>query len=374
MKDAMTQSDSLRKAAILVSLLDARSADAILDPMDEQLSAQVRQAVMELDEVSAAEQESVLADFFGRGNDGDQADGGVELEIGDQQGDTHCDLFSRQTLRPKASSAPSLSFLADVAPALLADLLAREHPQTIAVVVAHLPAEHAGQVLERLPPALATEALSRMAWLTTPLPEVLADLESELRRRLAPHGPAPAVGPASLDSVRAILESLPGPTRAELINRLARQDERLVRRLEAPLRGKSSQPVEAGEIVSRRFRLQTKRHLPAPQRQAAVSVPYLEFEDLSLLADGDLARLGAAASGQTLALALIEADELLTRRILQVLPRSDAAELRRRLQQPGPLRLKEIDQAQRQLAELAQQLAHRGHIALPASRRFAAAA
>src|SRR5687767_1770629 len=77
----MSRPTSIRKAAILVSLLDVPSADALLESMGEELSDRVRSAVMELDDVSDAEQEEVLAEFFGHG--GSAADAGVELELSD---------------------------------------------------------------------------------------------------------------------------------------------------------------------------------------------------------------------------------------------------------------------------------------------------
>src|SRR5688572_21157927 len=144
----MTRIHSIRKAAILVSLLEPRDADALLEPMGEELAAQVRHAVMELDDVAPEEQEQVLAEFFGRG---DRFYGGVEVEL------------TTSAEQPSAPKAPSFDFLADVPPAAIADVLALEQPQTIAVVVAQVRPEIAAGLLEHLPPALATEALARMA-------------------------------------------------------------------------------------------------------------------------------------------------------------------------------------------------------------------
>src|SRR5262245_49411756 len=132
----MTNPASIRKAAILVSLLDARSADAILQPMPDELAAKVRHAVMELDEVSLQEQDDVLAEFFGRGRDDRRDAGGVELQLGLENSES-IDVQSTGIERDEidAATVPSLTFLADVPAALLADMLPRERPQTVAVVV-----------------------------------------------------------------------------------------------------------------------------------------------------------------------------------------------------------------------------------------------
>lgn len=371
----MTNTDSIRKAAILISLLDTHSADALLDSMGEELAAKVRQAVMDLFDVSPQEQEQVLSDFLCRPAQNDFYDGGVELAVSSDGLDHHLP----ETRQPPAevscsAGAPSLRFLEDIAPAIVADALLHEQPQTVAVVVAHLTPEHAGQVLERLPPSLATEALSRMAWLNPPAPEVLADLESALRRRLAPFGGTTRGGQPGVASVKAILASLSDARRTELIDRLARQDERLARRLESAAEPRFQTQEEHNQVVSFRYRLDDSHYRTSSPPGSQSAAPLVEFEDLTLLSDRDLGRIAAAADPQTLALALIEADERLSRRLLRGLPSADAAAIRQRLAQPGPMRLKDIDHAQRQLADLARHLASRGQISLPHSRHFAAAA
>jgi flagellar motor switch protein FliG len=64
----------------------------------------------------------------------------------------------------------------------------------------------------------------------------------------------------------------------------------------------------------------------------------------------------------------------LLQRVLRQLPGKDAAELRQRLDHPGPVRLREIEQAQQQLASVASRLIQRGELQLPKSARFAATA
>ncbi len=368
----MTRHPSIRKAAVLVSLLDARDADALLEPMGEELAAQVRHAVMELDDVTAEEQEQVLAEFFGRGAAFDsQQDGddGVEIELSD----AHVERQPRSPASSSALPAPTFDFLADVPAHAMAEVLGAEHPQTIAVVVAHLRPEIAGRVLEHLPPALATEALSRMAWLIMPAAEVLSDLECELRRRLAPFVHGASGRSSSLAGVQAILAALPGQSRRQWMDRLAQHDEQLASRLDASGPFAETAGVDDAGVISLQYRLESSPRGPSAARGPA-PLPLVEFEDLLLLADRDLAAIAAAAHEQLLALALIDADPRLAQRFLALLPTRDAAQLRSRLAQPGPLRLREIDEAQRQLADLARDLASQGEITLPNSRHFAAAA
>ena len=62
----MTLTPTLRKAAILISSLDARTGDALLEQIGEAQSQRVRDAVMELGDVPAEEQERILAEFDSR--------------------------------------------------------------------------------------------------------------------------------------------------------------------------------------------------------------------------------------------------------------------------------------------------------------------
>src|SRR6476620_1607924 len=77
-------SPSLRKAAVFIAALDERAADAILQQMSSEDAAKVRSALVELDNVPAAEQRQVLADFLQAQSGGRQpadAGGGVDLEL-----------------------------------------------------------------------------------------------------------------------------------------------------------------------------------------------------------------------------------------------------------------------------------------------------
>jgi flagellar motor switch protein FliG len=100
----------------------------------------------------------------------------------------------------------------------------------------------------------------------------------------------------------------------------------------------------------------------------------VSFEELAALTDQEWALLFRAAEQPIVMLALTGASEQLLQRITRRLSRREAQQLRERLEQTGPLRLSDIEQAQRHLAGLAAQLMARGQIKRPERRGFAAAA
>jgi flagellar motor switch protein FliG len=379
-------SPSLRKAAVLLAALDEHAADALLLQMGADEAAKVRSALAELDEIPADEQQQVLAEFLRRQGApalaATQAHEDVSLQIGTllERSIAPASSTDREAislLAPPGNHEP-LAFLQEVAADALADILRREHPQTIAVVVAHLPPGHAAALLQALPPELATDALERMAALDELSPEVCMDLARGLRQALAPHLRSAAVDAESLARLSAVLEAMDFRQRQQVVLQLADRNTFLLRRLGL---SPPAEPIAQGpdSVVARRYRIDSccdssLRALPqAARRVDALESTLLAFDELALLDDTALRAIFAAADPQLVLLALTGADPKLLTRILQHLPARQAAILRQRLEHPGPVRLRDIEQAQEELAQVASRLARQGSIALPRSVRFAAA-
>lgn len=376
---------TLRKAAVLISALDEAAAEALLDQMGAEQAAKVRSSLVALDDISAAEQQQVLAEFLGAQ--------GASAALGASRHDD-VSLEIDPALEAAAALAPPLparlpncrdeqraestwDFLLDVDPERVARLLRQEPPQVIAAVVGQLPAEHAGSLLENLPADLATEVLERMADLHELSPEVVADLAKELRQKLMPQGRASAS--TSFGHLTAVLAAMDFRQRQRVILQLSHRNASLLGRLglSTPAQGMGNQTGR--QVAAFRYRLE-RSHGAGPglpvQRQAAEhggQTSLIHFDDFVQLSDAAIRAVFAAAHPDIVLLALTAADERLTERILRQLPVRERAVLQSRLQQPGPLRLREIERAERELAEIASRLAHAGAIDLPSTIRFAAA-
>ena len=372
---------SLRKAAVLISALDEREADAILQQMSKEDAAKVRSALVELQDVPAAEQEQVLADFLQAKkhahrpeNDG----GGVDLEIdpaveaaAENLTPTHTPNVASTTNDDRAT----FDFLADVDAKAIATVLSRELPQTAAVVVAHLPPDKAAAVLEQLPPALATEALERIAWLDQLAPAVQADLARELRRQLAPHIRLADSGDGWLPHLNAVLGAMDFRQRQRLVLQLGERNQSLLDRLGIVSAAHDSPNDQ--QVLAMRYRIdsQPSAAKSKPKRAGQINddQTWLTFDDLVQLDDRALRTVFASADTEVALLALTGAEPRLIARILRKLPLKDATTLRHRLEHPGPLRLRDVEQARAAVAAVASRLAHEGTIELPSSVRFAAA-
>ena len=102
--------------------------------------------------------------------------------------------------------------------------------------------------------------------------------------------------------------------------------------------------------------------------------PQIEFDDLMQLDDADLGCVLQKTTGRVLLLALAGASKTFIEKIYRQLPRADAQALRQQIEQQGPIRLRDVEEAQRRIGLVAAQLAESGEINLPAPRRFTVAA
>jgi flagellar motor switch protein FliG len=103
----------------------------------------------------------------------------------------------RETLERLASSDQDsppggrpLDFLASLDAPRILKLIEQEHPQTLALILAHLPPEKAGEVLLGLPSQRQIEVVRRISALGSTSPSVLHELEEALRSRIAGAGPS----------------------------------------------------------------------------------------------------------------------------------------------------------------------------------------
>lgn len=441
--------NALRKAAILIDSLDPRSADALLDQMGEAQAQRVRAAVLELDDVSPEERDEVIAAFMGGGARSVDDNAGVELDasLASKFGQAAPDdevrptgpgpQTDRETPPPQAApemveqaSPRPFAFLHEATPNSLASLLAREHPQTVALVVAHVSPDLAANVLRSLPGAMQVEVLRRVVDLEETEPEILREVERQMEAMLSDELRANRRRQAGLVAVGAILAAAGGEGRGQLLANLTAVDRSLAERFDeateqtavVPASRRWRNQLTAAEqapsleaaprrrvFAWRRARVAEPEKSPAAPRTtaaaaeadpaaapsksgsesksaspsiaagkprgAATAAPpaSLEFEDLMQLDDRSLVVILNAADPELTLLALTGAPDQLIHRIARQLPRSEAQALRRRTQQTGPLRLSDIEEARRQLARLAAQLVGQGEIRLAGPRRFAVA-
>ncbi len=321
--------DGIRKAAILLRALDGTVAQMLWSRLTPAQAERVRQAQAELGQPDPTEERRIVDEFLRLGRISPKhADAGVDLT-------TFAEL--RRTADVAHVSASSLSSkpfgsLQHVEVESLARALAGERAQTVALVLAHLPARQAAGLLQRLDPDLQKEVVHRLVHLEEISPEILQEVESVLGARLAREISIPRRQVGGLAALSSILPLLDLPTAQRLLAQINALDPYLADRL------------------------------------AATRTSQLRFEELIGLDAGSLRRLMREADFEVMVLALLGADPLLVDRVLEVIPETDGRVLQDRLRNPGPIRLRDVEEARRRLAALAERLAQQGQIRLPPQR------
>jgi len=320
----MTSSQSTRKAAILLTCLDEATAGQLLSQMTPEQASLIREAMNLLGPVEQFECDEVIDEFFRSGEPGGDADlprpvASVALNA----------LTRRQADEDELelSGERPFHFLQETESTELVPFLADEHPQTIAVVVSHMPPERATAVVAGLPAALQADVVRRLIDLDEMHPTILREVERGLESRI---------------SVQARRERRQAAGIAAVMRIFQAADARLVNSILANLQVHD-------------------RDLAARFSPATKNVPPVRYDELAALDNETLLTIFAEAGPALTVLALTGSSAELVDHVLSVLPSKQVRSIRRELDHPGPTRLSDVEQAQQEVARIAQAvLATRG--------------
>lgn len=123
------------------------------------------------------------------------------------------------------------SALLNLEPPVIAKLIHDEHPQTLALILGHLPAKLSGRVLKELPAAVQGDVVYRLAILDRPDPEVLDEVEEEIKQavRDATYLSVDMLGGAGV--VSSILQNTGKEVSQRVLDQLTETDEDLATRI-----------------------------------------------------------------------------------------------------------------------------------------------
>jgi flagellar motor switch protein FliG len=212
--------------------------------------------------------------------------------------------------------------LGNVNEVVLANYLKNEYPQTVAVVLSKIKADHAGRVLTQLPESFAMEVVMRMLRMEAVQKEVLDDVESTLRN--------------------------------EFFSSLARTNRRDSHELIAEIFNSLDRNTENRFITA----------LEERNRDSAERIKALmfTFEDLAKLDSSAIQTILRSADKQKIPLALKGASEAVRELFFTNMSERAGKILKEDMQSMGPVRLKDVEEAQSYLVSLAKDLASRGEI------------
>ena len=315
-----------QRAAVLVVALGVETASRVLPELTDDEAETVSVEVARLSRVPGALVESVLAAY--------RAQSATPAPAGATGGLDAARALLREGLGERAPAVVSrveavtegtgFELLQSIAPERVAAFLSGEHPQTAAVVLAHLPARAAADVLGGLPEAVRADIVRRLSTLPTLDSESLRDLDAVLRQHF---GTPPAAVPGGVKRAADILTQAGRDTGRAVLDAL-----------------QAGTPDLAGAIESHLF----------------------VFDDLAKLQPRALSRVLSSADQTVLARAMRGCDAALAEKIMGAVSERVAQALAEEIENTGPLRVSDVEDAQRTVVEATLALAESGEIALGA--------
>ena len=323
---ALGTSLGVRKAAILLIQLGRERASTVLNHMSETEVEAVSSEIARLESISGAETESVLSEFrdmmTARAH---IAQGGLtfaqELLTQSLGAERANEVIAR--LNAAAVHMP-FQFLHRADPSQLRSFIVDEHPQVIALVLAHMTPDKASLLLSGLSPDMQAEVAHRIAVMDRTSPDIIRAVEATLERRLSS-----MLQPAEMSRVGGI------DPLVNIINRSDRSTERqIVEGLE------SLDPSLADTIKSKMFM----------------------FEDVVHLDNRSVQMVLREVDSAELALALKGVPDQVRDKITSNLSERAATNLLEEVELLGAVRLRQVEEAQQNVIRIIRQLEEQGQI------------
>ena len=215
--------------------------------------------------------------------------------------------------------------LSSLEPKVIVNFLSNEHPQTIAVILAHLEPDLAAEILSELNDKLQSDVMLRIANLEKISPEIVAEIDRVLEEELFSVEMSDATKVGGAEKVAEILNNLDRTLEDSLLEQIEETSEDL-----------------AEEIKKLMFK----------------------FEDLLQVDDSAIVAILKEISTDELKLALKAASEELRDKFFNNMSERAAQMLKEDLEVMGPVRLKDVEQAQQAIIRVAKRLEGEGKIVL----------
>ncbi len=322
-KDDIRQLSGAERSAIIMLSLGEEHSAKIWKMMDEEEIKEVSQVMSTLGTVSSALIEKLLVDFVSQMSGTGSLMGSYESTerlLARMMPEEKVGQIMEEIRGPAGRTM--WDKLANVNETVLANYLKNEYPQTVSVVLSKIKPEHAARVLGALPEEFALEVVQRMLRMESVPKDILDKVEQTLRIEFMSN----LARTAKRDSHEHM---------AEIFNNFDRQTEgRFVTALEERARD-SAERIKALMFT---------------------------FEDLGKLDPGSIQTLLRHVEKDKLGLALKGSTDTLRDVFFSNMSERAGKILREDMEAMGPVRLKDVDEAQMRMVNVAKDLANKGEI------------
>jgi flagellar motor switch protein FliG len=325
---------ALKKAAVFLIALGPEVAGKILARLPETMVEELTHAIAGMGHVSYQDKKRILGDFVSSSSQisgvafggEDTAKQILEAGFGTRRASS---LLSRVT---SYSEIKSFEHLRQVDPLTIANYLRNEHPQTVSVVLAHMDPRSSGPILALLPVEMQGDVAHRMAVLEAPNTETLKAVEAVLASQLQGELSAREAKYGGRKQVAEILNEVDRDVWQEILDEMREIDDEV-----------------ANEVNNLMF----------------------VFEDIVLLSDGHIQEILKEIDGRELTLALKGATGEIRDRIFANMSKRAAAGILEDMDYMGPVRLTDVEDAQKRIVEVIRSLEESGSITIGKASRDA---
>ena len=325
---AKTKLTGAEQAAVLLMSLGESAAAEIMRHMGPKEVQKVGEAMASIGNVTRDQVNSVVADFadtlgthtaLGTGNE-EYLRNVLKNALGE---DKAGQLIDRILI---GRSSKGLEALKWMEPRAIAEIVRLEHPQIIAIVLSYLDSDQAAEVLSLLPENMRADVLMRIASLDGIQPSALQELDEILEKQF--EGTASSIRSSSVGGTKTaanILNFMDSAIEARIMERVKESDSEM------------GQAIEDLMFV---------------------------FDNLIDLDDRSIQALLREVSSDSLITALKGADDALKEKIFKNMSKRAAELLRDDLDARGPVRLSDVEAAQKEILSIARRMAEAGDISL----------
>lgn len=315
------------KASILLNYLGSDAAKALFKFVEDRDIRKIFNTMHKYRVVPVEVTKKVLNEFFdmiSETNDyifsGKSSDREVVIEaVGE---DRARGILGNSTDEPTVKHMDSLEVVDSKS---LSNFLINEHPQTIALILAHLESEKKGDVLRRLPENLQVEVVLRLSRLEHVAPEWIAEVDQVLKKELANVGIIDHATLGGVQTVADMLNFMDKNTESSIMGQIEKKDVHL-----------------AEEIRKLMF----------------------VFEDITKIDDQGIQLLLKEVPNDKLLLSLRTATEEVRQKIFKNISRRAATLLKEDLDNMGPVRVSDVEAAQMEIVNTARRLEGEGKIVI----------
>lgn len=314
-----------RKAAIFLACMGSDKASRIMSSLSDEEVEELTLSLSSLDSVDSDIRTAVIDEFYEMAvankivTQGgiDYARGLLEKAFGPER---TVEILTR--LQTNLQDVP-FQFLKKADPGQIVTFIQDEHPQTISLILAHLPASTSAMVLSALSQDVQSDVVMRIATMERTPPEVVREVERVLERKMA------AVFTQGFTFAGGVKDV------AEILNNIDRAAEKTIM---ASL--EESDPELADEIARLMF----------------------TFDDIVYVDDGGIQKALREIETKDLALALKGASEDVSEKIFKNMSERAREMIQEEIEFMGPVRLKNVEEAQQKLVGAVRTLEEAGEL------------